>query len=102
MKRLDLIRNPEHHGCSFLREGARHSVYVNRSKGKSSTVPRHREINDFLARKICKDLEVPEAEDAQPRVRADRPPALQVAALGALRLGVRSSRTFGVLISKVT
>jgi mRNA interferase HicA len=26
---------------------------------KVSTVPRHREINDDLARKICKDLQVP-------------------------------------------
>jgi hypothetical protein len=41
-----------------LREGGRHSVYVNRATGKSSAVPRHREINDFLARKICKDLDV--------------------------------------------
>lgn len=61
MKRLDLIRHLEQHGCALLREGAKHSVYVNRAKRKSSTVPRHREINDFLGRKICKDLEVPEA-----------------------------------------
>ena len=27
---------------------------------KVSTVPRHREINPFLARKICRDLDVPE------------------------------------------
>ncbi len=27
--------------------------------GKTSTIPRHREINDFLAQKICKDLEIP-------------------------------------------
>ena len=60
MKRRDLIRHLERHGCTFHREGAKHSVYVNRSKGKSSTVPRHREINEFLARKICNDLEVPE------------------------------------------
>jgi len=33
---------------------------VNRGKRKSSTISRHREINDFLARKICRDLEVPE------------------------------------------
>ena len=44
----------------MLREGAKHSVYVNAAAGKSSTVPRHREINDFLARKICRDLEIPE------------------------------------------
>jgi len=59
MKRLDLIRHLERNGCALLREGGRHSVYVNRASGKSSTVPRHREINDFLARKICRDLEIP-------------------------------------------
>jgi mRNA interferase HicA len=37
-----------------------HTVYVNPLRGKVSTIPRHREINDFLVRKICRDLEVPE------------------------------------------
>jgi mRNA interferase HicA len=60
VKRLDLIRHIETHGGEFLREGANHTVYVNRSKRKSSSIPRHREINDFLARKICRDLELPE------------------------------------------
>jgi hypothetical protein len=32
---------------------------VNEATGKVSTVPRHREVNDFLARKIFKDLEFP-------------------------------------------
>lgn len=59
MKRLDLIRHLEAHGCELLREGGNHSVYVHRKVRKSSAVPRHREINEFLAEKICKDLEVP-------------------------------------------
>ena len=59
MKRLELIRHLERHGCVLLREGGSHSVYVNRATGKTSTVPRHREIHDFLARKICRDLEIP-------------------------------------------
>lgn len=58
MKRLDLIRHLERLGCQLLREGGSHSVYVNRVAGKATTVPRHREINDFVARKICKDLEI--------------------------------------------
>ena len=58
MKRVDLIRHLEAQGCELLREGSRHSVYVNRRARKSSTVPRHRELNDFLARKICRDLDV--------------------------------------------
>ena len=58
MKRLDLIRHLERLGCQLLREGGSHSVYVSRVAGKATTVPRHREINDFPARKICKDLEI--------------------------------------------
>lgn len=58
MKRVDLLRHLLEQGCTLLREGGRHSVFVNRRAGKSSTVPRHREINDFLAAKICKDLEI--------------------------------------------
>jgi len=60
VKRVDLVRHLEQHGCELLREGANHSVYVNRAARKTSTVPRHREINDFLARKICRDLEIAE------------------------------------------
>jgi predicted RNA binding protein YcfA (HicA-like mRNA interferase family) len=59
VKRTDLVRHLEQHGCLLLREGGSHSVYVNRAARKTSTVPRHREINDYLARKICRDLEVP-------------------------------------------
>ena len=59
MKRLDLIRHLERHGCEFLREGGNHTIYINRAARKTSSVPRHREIIEFTARKICKDLEVP-------------------------------------------
>jgi mRNA interferase HicA len=58
VKRADLIRHLASQGCALLREGARHSVYTNAASGALSTIPRHREINDFLARKICKDLDV--------------------------------------------
>ncbi len=61
MKRRDLIRHLEAHGCAFLREGGNHAVYVNPSKRKVSTVPRHREINEDLVRKIYRDLEIPQA-----------------------------------------
>ena len=60
MKRRELIRHLEKNDCRLLREGANHSVYVNRKAQKVSTVPRHREINDFLARKICRDLQIQE------------------------------------------
>ena len=60
MKRVDLLRHLQQHGCVLLREGGRHSVFVNRATRKVTTVPRHREINEFLARKICRDLEIPQ------------------------------------------
>jgi predicted RNA binding protein YcfA (HicA-like mRNA interferase family) len=60
MKRADLVRHIEGHGCRLLREGANHSVFLNPVANRKSTVPRHREINDLLCRKICRDLEVPE------------------------------------------
>jgi mRNA interferase HicA len=59
VKRTDLIRHLEQHGCTLFREGGNHSIYLNRRARKSSSVPRHREINEFLARKICRDLEIP-------------------------------------------
>ena len=60
MKQIDLIRHLQRHGCDLLREGRRHTVYVNRAARKVSAVPRHRDINEFLARRICRDLEIPE------------------------------------------
>jgi len=60
MKRKDLIRHLEAHGCELLREGGSHTLYINRATRASSSIPRHREVNDFLARKICRDLQVPE------------------------------------------
>lgn len=59
MKRPALVRHLLDHGCELLREGANHSIFVNRAAGKTSAVPRHTEINDDLAKKICRDLGVP-------------------------------------------
>ena len=39
MKRRDLLRHLEEHGCEFLREGANHTVYINRKIRKASTIP---------------------------------------------------------------
>ena len=57
MKRTQLIKHLETHGASLLREGRKHSIY---QRGTLKTqIPRHVEIVDQLARKICKDLELP-------------------------------------------
>jgi predicted RNA binding protein YcfA (HicA-like mRNA interferase family) len=60
VKRRDLVRHLESHGCQLLREGARHSIYVNPATKRTSSVPRHTEVNDILARKICRDLGIPQ------------------------------------------
>ena len=59
MKRRELIRYIEKYGCEFLRDGGNHTVYVNRKEMKVTTIPRHREIDENLSRKICKDLGIP-------------------------------------------
>lgn len=59
MKRRDLVRHLEQHGCVLKREGGNHSVFVHLEKKTLSAVPRHTEINDYLVVKICRDLEIP-------------------------------------------
>lgn len=58
MKRKKLIKHLESQVCILLREVRNHSLYVNKAKKKVSTIPRHKEIDEFLARKICKDLDI--------------------------------------------
>lgn len=60
MKRTDFIRYLLYEGCIFIREGGKHGVYWNPLTKRVSTAPRHTEINTFLARKICRDLGIPE------------------------------------------
>ena len=60
MKRIDLVRHIEANGSELQREGGNHSVSVNRAARRTSVSPRHREVNDYWARKICRDLEIPE------------------------------------------
>ncbi|NJN98489.1 MAG: type II toxin-antitoxin system HicA family toxin, partial [Anaerolineales bacterium] len=59
MKRRALLKHLAQYSCEFLREGGKHSVYWNPANRRTSTVPRHTEISDVLAEKICRDLEIP-------------------------------------------
>ncbi|MGD0567644.1 MAG: type II toxin-antitoxin system HicA family toxin [Candidatus Sulfotelmatobacter sp.] len=59
MKRADLIRHLDVHGCVLIREGGRHSVYYNPAAQRTTTVPRHREVKNPTAIRICKQLGVP-------------------------------------------
>jgi predicted RNA binding protein YcfA (HicA-like mRNA interferase family) len=57
MKRKGLLKHLEENGAFLVREGRRHSIYT---KGRLRTeIPRHNEIVDELARKICRDLDIP-------------------------------------------
>jgi mRNA interferase HicA len=56
MKRIDLIRQLEREGCVLLRHGGRHDWYHNPQTRVSQPVPRHREINERLARHILRLL----------------------------------------------
>ena len=56
MKRRDFVKYLEDNNCRLLREGSRHSIFKNHSNGLISSVPRHTEIDNFLAKKILKDL----------------------------------------------
>lgn len=59
MKRNLLIKYLYTNGCTLLREGSRHSVFINNKNGKMAAIPRHPDINDYLAKEICKELDIP-------------------------------------------
>lgn len=52
MKRADLIKLLEQNGWSLKRNGAGHDIYTNGIERE--TIPRHREINENLAKAIIK------------------------------------------------
>jgi hypothetical protein len=60
VKRGALLRHLRKHGCDLKREGRSHSLWTNPTTGAVEAVPRHTEISDMLARKICRGLSVPE------------------------------------------
>ena len=56
MKRRVLLKELENMGCVFIRHGGKHDWYQNPNTKVSQPVPRHREINDNLAKHIKKML----------------------------------------------
>ena len=55
-----LVRHLRRHGCYRLREGGNHSIWINPETGARESVPRHSEIKEWMARRICRNLSVPE------------------------------------------
>ncbi len=60
MKRIALLRHLRRHGCHLKREGRSHSLRINPDTGEVEAVPRHTEISDHLAHKICRSLSIPD------------------------------------------
>jgi mRNA interferase HicA len=58
LKLSRLIKHLRAQGCELLREGGNHSWWWHPRLRTRSAVPRHQEIDNLLARKICKDLGV--------------------------------------------
>ena len=56
MKREDLVRQLLAAGCVLLRHGGRYDIYFNPHTGQKQPLPRHREIDDALAKHILKYL----------------------------------------------
>jgi len=59
LKRSEFVRYLEKNNCILKREGGNHSIFINLKNNKVSSLPRHKEIKNFLCVKICKDLEIP-------------------------------------------
>jgi hypothetical protein len=59
VKRRALERHLREHGCELDREGASHSWWAAPGGKPRAALPRHKEIQYPLARKICKQLGVP-------------------------------------------
>jgi hypothetical protein len=59
MKRNVLLKHLKINNCKLQREGSNHSLYINTTNGKMSTIPRHSDINDILVLEICKQLGIP-------------------------------------------
>lgn len=54
MKRKDRINEIEKLGCVLIRHGAKHDIYHNSKTGMTQPTPRHRAINEFLAKELIR------------------------------------------------
>ena len=59
MKRTALLKRLRKNGCILKREGRSHSLWCNPQTGAVETIPRHIELSNQLAAKICRGLSIP-------------------------------------------
>lgn len=52
MNRRQFVKHLGEQGCELYAEGAKHSKVKNKAMGRESTVPRHNEIDNDLAKDI--------------------------------------------------
>jgi mRNA interferase HicA len=58
MKRKILIKHLNDNYCQLLREGAKHSFFINIINNNTTTVPRHPDIKQITVYEICNDLDI--------------------------------------------
>ncbi len=59
MNRNKLERYLKSCGCVFQQRGGEHDIWCKPDEQRTSAIPRHREVNTFTMKSICKDLNVP-------------------------------------------
>jgi len=60
MKLEKLLQHLRRNGCVLRREGKGHALWENPQTGHAEAVPRHTEVANLLARKICRKLAIPD------------------------------------------
>jgi predicted RNA binding protein YcfA (HicA-like mRNA interferase family) len=59
VKLAGLERHLREHDCVLKRQGGNHAIWERPDTKAWTSVPRHREIKDYLVRGICKQLDIP-------------------------------------------
>jgi len=58
IKRVDLLKKLNRKGCLFIRHGGNHEWYQNPESKMCQPIPRHKEINELVAKKHNKKTEL--------------------------------------------
>ncbi|WP_229212595.1 type II toxin-antitoxin system HicA family toxin [Dyadobacter soli] len=58
IKRNELLKHLERHGCVLHRHGSKHDLYANTQNNRRTTVPRHQRMDRSLCEVICRQLGV--------------------------------------------
>jgi hypothetical protein len=56
VKRSALLKELKKRGCIFVQHEKKHDKYSNPKTGVSERVPRHKDINELLAKAIIRNL----------------------------------------------